>query len=78
VKGDRVPNIVLALSILEQAAQDDGGKYTNKREISGPGGKPIEVSQPARDVAAQELDEWRKQQALSLGDLLTAPTDPGE
>ncbi len=78
VRSERNPNIVLALSILEQAAQDDGGKYTNKREISGPGGKPIVITQPARDVAAQELDAWRKQQAASLGDLLTAPTDPGE
>lgn len=35
-------NIVLAASLLEQAAKESGGMFTNKRELSGPGGKPME------------------------------------
>lgn len=38
----RRKNIVLAASLLEQAAKESGGMFTNKRELSGPGGKPME------------------------------------
>lgn len=34
-------NIVLAASLLEQAAKESGGMFTNKRELSGPNGGPI-------------------------------------
>lgn len=36
-------NRVAALSILKQAAEDIGGKYTNRQEITGKDGKPIET-----------------------------------
>lgn len=64
-----------AAKLLEQAAMDEGGKFTNKREISGPGGKPIEINSTARDAAAPELDKWRKEQAAALTDLMTPPTE---
>lgn len=35
-------NRVAALSILKQAAEDMGGKYTNKTEITGAGGGPLQ------------------------------------
>ena len=35
-------NRVAALSILKQAAEDVGGKYTNKTELTGAGGGPIQ------------------------------------
>lgn len=35
-------NMVLAAALLEQAAKETGGMFTNKRELSGPGGKPME------------------------------------
>ena len=35
-------NRVAALSILKQAAEDVGGKYTNKTEITGAGGGPLQ------------------------------------
>lgn len=38
----RRKNIVLAASLMEQAAKEMGGMFTNKRELSGPGGKPME------------------------------------
>jgi hypothetical protein len=66
-------NPVLAAALLKQAAMDAGGMFTNKREISGPGGKPIEVTAQARDEAAKELDAWRKKQAENLPSLLSEP-----
>lgn len=35
-------NVVAAAAVLEQAAKEAGGMFTNKREVSGPGGKPME------------------------------------
>lgn len=37
----RSRNAMLAASLLEQAAKERGGMYTNRREVSGPGGGPI-------------------------------------
>lgn len=36
-------NTVMSLSILKQAAQDVGGQFTNRQEITGKDGKPIET-----------------------------------
>ena len=36
-------NTVMSLKILEQAAKDCGGQFTNKQEITGAGGGPIET-----------------------------------
>ena len=36
-------NAVLSMSILKQAAQDLGGQFTNRQEITGKDGKPIET-----------------------------------
>jgi hypothetical protein len=43
-----------AAEILEQAAKDEGGKYTNRMEHSGPGGAPIEHS---HDIDLSELTD---------------------
>lgn len=37
-------NRVAALSILKQAAEDMGGKYTNKQEITGKDGQPLQTT----------------------------------
>lgn len=37
-------NRVAALSILKQAAEDVGGKYTNKQEITGKDGQPLQTT----------------------------------
>lgn len=34
----------MALKILKQAAQDLGGQYTNKQEITGAGGTPLQTT----------------------------------
>jgi len=36
-------NVVMSLKILEQAAKDAGGQFTNRQEITGKDGKPIET-----------------------------------
>ena len=36
-------NTVMSLKILEQAAKDVGGHFTNRQEITGKDGKPIET-----------------------------------
>lgn len=37
-------NRVAVLNILKQAAEDMGGKYTNRQEITGKGGEPLQTS----------------------------------
>lgn len=68
-------NPAMVMDLLEQAAKEVGGMYTNKREISGPSGKPIEIKTPERDEAGKELDEWRKGQMAILTDLITPPAE---
>jgi len=34
-----------AAALLEQAAKETGGKYTNRTEVSGPDGGPVQVEQ---------------------------------
>lgn len=43
VKAERMKNMALAAQLIEQAAKETGGSYTNKHqhELSGPGGGPI-------------------------------------
>ena len=36
-------NTVMSLKIIEQAARDVGGQFTNRQEITGKDGKPIET-----------------------------------
>lgn len=42
-KAQQRGNMVLAAALLEQAAKEVGGAYTNRREHSGPNGGPIPV-----------------------------------
>ena len=43
-KAKRMGNLVLAADIMERAAKETGDYWTNKRELSGPGGGPVEQS----------------------------------
>jgi hypothetical protein len=38
-----VPNVVLAAALLEQAAKEAGGAFTNRRELTGANGEPLPV-----------------------------------
>ncbi|MEO4078978.1 DUF2280 domain-containing protein [Acinetobacter pittii] len=63
---DRTRNVKTALKILEQAAKDIGGQFTNRQEITGKDGGPLqtvnaEVPIPVEDyLKAREevLDEY--------------------
>lgn len=51
-KAEGQGNMVLAASLMEQAAKEMGNAYTNRREVSGPEGAPIEVAAAKpRDLA---------------------------
>lgn len=56
-------NYVLASSLLEQAAKEMGGSYTNRKELAGPGGGPIKTE----DVTAVKTEEELIEQAKKLG-----------
>ena len=47
-------NRVAALSILKQAAEDVGGKYTNKTELTGAGGGPLQSENITYVIATDE------------------------
>jgi hypothetical protein len=40
-RAEGMRNLALAAQLMEQAAKETGGAYTNRREVSGPGGGPI-------------------------------------
>ncbi|KQE41694.1 hypothetical protein APD45_15450 [Acinetobacter baumannii] len=63
---DRTRNIKTALKILEQAAKDIGGQFTNRQEITGKDGGPVqtvnsEIPVPMEDylkARREVLDEY--------------------
>ncbi|ENV98306.1 hypothetical protein F938_01160 [Acinetobacter bereziniae LMG 1003 = CIP 70.12] len=48
-------NRVAALNILKQAAEDVGGKYTNKTELTGAGGGPLQSENTTYVTATPEM-----------------------
>ncbi|MEQ1407761.1 DUF2280 domain-containing protein [Neorhizobium sp. Rsf11] len=57
-KAETQGNMVLASSLLKQAAEEVGNAYTNKREISGPGGGAIKTeTRTWREVLREEGKE---------------------
>ena len=63
---DRTRNVKTALKILEQAAKDIGGQFTNRQEITGKDGGPVqtvnsEIQVPMEDylkARREVLDEY--------------------
>ncbi len=55
-------NNVLAMKVLEQAAKDVGGQFTNKTELTGAGGGPIQQENTTTVIATpdQIRDTMRK------------------
>ena len=47
-------NTVMSLKILEQAAKDVGGLYTNRKEITGAGGGPLQSENVTPVTATDE------------------------
>lgn len=55
-------NLMLKKELLEQAAKEVGGAFTNRREIAGPGGAPIQVE--TQRVNRQEWAEGRLKELM--------------
>lgn len=51
-KAETMKNFALAAQLHKQAAEEMGNAYTNKRELSGPGGKDLPAAMPAVAVFA--------------------------
>ena len=47
-------NTVMSLNIMKQAAQDLGGQFTNKQEITGAGGGPLQSENVTPVTATDE------------------------
>lgn len=45
-------NVVLASQLLEQAAREAGGAFSNRREISGPNGGPVPMAPTVIELVA--------------------------
>lgn len=56
-KAETLGNMVLASSLLKQAAEEVGGSYTNRREVTGKDGGPLEHNHKisARDLSDDDL-----------------------
>ena len=62
-KLENMGNIGKAAELIEQIAKDEGGAFTNRREISGRDGKPIEMHQVSVDDWKKKVEERRLQAA---------------
>lgn len=56
-KAERSGNLTQVAQLLEQIAKEVGGSFTNRREVTGKGGGPIEQ---ASTTTAVTLDEFRQ------------------
>ena len=66
-KAEHNKNYVLAAQILEQAAKETGGMYTNRREITGKDGGPIAHRDASLDdLTPAELAELARELAEPL------------
>jgi len=77
-------NYVLAAALIEQAAKEIGGSFTNRREVSGRDGKPFQF-QDVSTMTPQQLDDELRQHmknpalrdwVLSLGEAPEATPAP--
>ena len=60
-------NRPLAIEIIERAAKEMGDAYTNRREISGPGGGPIEMKAPvAPDLSSLSREQLDQLEAIRI------------
>jgi hypothetical protein len=50
-------NVALAAQLVEQAAKEVGGAFTNRREITGKGGGPIEQASTTTSVTLEEFQQ---------------------
>lgn len=53
-RAERQGNVVVAAQIIEQAAKEVGGAFTNRRELTGKNGGPMELRK-TKDLSDDEL-----------------------
>ncbi|MFV5642015.1 DUF2280 domain-containing protein [Acinetobacter pittii] len=58
---DRTRNVKTALKILEQAAKDIGGQFTNRQEITGKDGGPVQTVNSEVPVPMEEYLKARRE-----------------
>ncbi len=58
---DRTRNVKTALKILEQAAKDIGGQFTNRQEITGKDGGPVQTVNTEIPVPVEDYLKARKE-----------------
>jgi hypothetical protein len=61
-RAEEMGNLVLVGEMCERAAKEVGNAYTNKREMSGPGGAPIPLALPAVievPEMAKDMQDWQ-------------------
>lgn len=50
-------NVAMVAQVLEQAAKESGGMFTNRRELTGKGGGPLEVASMSKEEYRQARSE---------------------
>lgn len=66
LRAKRTGNEVLVIQALEQAAKEIGGAYTNRRELTGRDGGPIETSAVAKPSSRRDEDEALRAAGLEM------------
>lgn len=59
-KAEKQGNSAMVLQILEQAAKESGGVFTNRREVTGAGGGPIQQQNVTHEQVAAEVRRVRE------------------
>ncbi len=59
-KAEKQGNAAMVLQILEQAAKESGGVFTNRRELTGAGGGPIQQQSVTPEQVAAEVRRVRE------------------
>ena len=53
VKAEEAGNLALAVQVYEVAAKECGDAFTNRRQLSGPNGRPLQVQPVARAITPE-------------------------
>jgi hypothetical protein len=62
-KAEAQGNSALVAQLLEQVAKETGGSFTNRREVTGKGGGPIEQASTTTSVTLEEFQKIARQVA---------------
>ncbi len=63
MKAEAQGNAVLAAQLIEQAAKEKGGAFTNRRELTGARGGPIQATTQTSTLTPEEFRDIAKQVA---------------